>query len=119
LPLVPVDLAKGEQHSDAYRAINPRRVVPTLVLKDGTAIGRSWHSRPEVSSDSDALDDPSRQACKPFEPARRSKHRASAVLDGVRTVGAASDKPLEIALPGPPRSRCHPSKRVLARRVAD
>jgi glutathione S-transferase len=36
---VPVDLAKGEQHSDAYRAINPRRVVPTLVLEDGTAIG--------------------------------------------------------------------------------
>ena len=39
VPLVPVDLAKGEQHSDAYRAINPRRVVPTLVLEDGTAIG--------------------------------------------------------------------------------
>src|SRR5580700_10558367 len=38
IPLVPVDLAKGEQHSDAYRAINPRRVVPTLVLGDGTAI---------------------------------------------------------------------------------
>ena len=37
--LVPVDLGKGEQHSDAYRAINPRRVVPTLVLEDGTAIG--------------------------------------------------------------------------------
>jgi len=34
-----VDLGKGEQHSDAYRAINPRRVVPTLVLEDGTAIG--------------------------------------------------------------------------------
>src|SRR5258708_12274022 len=39
VPLVPVDLAKGEQHSDAYRAINPRRVVPTLVLQDGTALG--------------------------------------------------------------------------------
>src|ERR1700692_1676393 len=39
IPLAPVELAKGEQHSDAYRAINPRRVVPTLVLKDGTAIG--------------------------------------------------------------------------------
>src|SRR6202049_3458825 len=39
VPLVPVDLAKGEQHSDAYRAINPRRVMPTLVLQDGTAIG--------------------------------------------------------------------------------
>src|SRR6266481_5018987 len=39
IPLVPVDLGKGEQHSEAYRAINPRRVVPTLVLEDGTAIG--------------------------------------------------------------------------------
>src|ERR1700732_4666034 len=39
IPLAPVDLAKGEQHSDAYRAINSRRVVPTLVLEDGTAIG--------------------------------------------------------------------------------
>src|SRR6266849_1073686 len=39
IPVVPVDLAKGEQHSDAYRAINPRQVVPTLVLEDGTAIG--------------------------------------------------------------------------------
>jgi glutathione S-transferase len=39
IPLVPLDLGKGEQHSDAYRAINPRRVVPTLVLEDGTAIG--------------------------------------------------------------------------------
>ncbi|MFJ2363768.1 glutathione S-transferase family protein [Pseudomonas sp. NPDC087697] len=39
IPLVPVDLGQGEQHSEAYRAINPRRVVPTLVLEDGTAIG--------------------------------------------------------------------------------
>ncbi len=39
VPLVPIDLGQGEQHGDAYRAINPRRVVPTLVLKDGTAIG--------------------------------------------------------------------------------
>jgi glutathione S-transferase len=39
VPLIPVDLGAGEQHSDAYRAINPRRVVPTLVLADGTSIG--------------------------------------------------------------------------------
>jgi glutathione S-transferase len=39
IPLVPVDLGTGEQHSEAYRAINPRRVVPTLVTEDGTAIG--------------------------------------------------------------------------------
>jgi glutathione S-transferase len=38
VPLVTVDLGKSEQHSDAYHAINPRRVVPTLVLEDGTAI---------------------------------------------------------------------------------
>jgi len=39
VPFVVIDLGKGEQHSEAYRAINPRRVVPTLVLEDGTAIG--------------------------------------------------------------------------------
>src|SRR5258707_9298843 len=39
VPLVSVDLGAGEQHSEAYRAINPRRVVPTLVLGDGTTIG--------------------------------------------------------------------------------
>jgi glutathione S-transferase len=39
MPIVPVDLGAREQLSDAYAAINPRRVVPTLVLNDGTAIG--------------------------------------------------------------------------------
>lgn len=37
--IVPVDLGSKEQLSDAYAAINSRRVVPTLVLADGTAIG--------------------------------------------------------------------------------
>ena len=36
---VPVDLAAKEQASEAYVRINPRRVVPTLVIEDGTAIG--------------------------------------------------------------------------------
>jgi glutathione S-transferase len=39
VPLAAVDLGKGEQHAELYRTINPRRVVPTLVLADGTAIG--------------------------------------------------------------------------------
>ena len=39
MPMIPVDLAAREQFSDAYAAINPRQVVPTLVLGDGTAIG--------------------------------------------------------------------------------
>ena len=39
IELVPVDLGAKEQFSDAYQAINPRAVVPTLLLDDGTAIG--------------------------------------------------------------------------------
>src|SRR5258706_14841140 len=39
VPFVVIDLGGGEQHSGAYRAINPRRVVPTLLLEDGTVIG--------------------------------------------------------------------------------
>ena len=39
MPIVPVDLGAREQFSDAYAAINPRRVVPILVLDDGSAIG--------------------------------------------------------------------------------
>jgi glutathione S-transferase len=39
MPLVPVDLGAKEQFSDAYTRINPRRVVPTLVLEDCTVIG--------------------------------------------------------------------------------
>jgi glutathione S-transferase len=37
--LISVDLGAGEQHSEAYRAINPRCVVPALVLEGGTTIG--------------------------------------------------------------------------------
>jgi glutathione S-transferase len=39
LDIVAVDLGAKEQFSDAYKAINPRSVVPTLVLDDGTSIG--------------------------------------------------------------------------------
>ncbi|MGO4332919.1 glutathione S-transferase family protein [Cupriavidus sp. 2TAF22] len=39
--LVPVDLGTREQLSEAYRAINPRGVVPALVLDDGTVIGEA------------------------------------------------------------------------------
>jgi len=39
MPIVPVDLGAKEQFSEAYAVINPRRVVPTLMLDDGTAIG--------------------------------------------------------------------------------
>ena len=35
---VPVDLGAKEQFSEAYVKINPRRVVPALLLEDGTTI---------------------------------------------------------------------------------
>ena len=37
--MIPVDLGEKEQFSDAYIKINPRRVVPALMLEDGTVIG--------------------------------------------------------------------------------
>ena len=36
-----IDVLKGEQKSDAYRAINPLGVVPWLVTDDGQGIGES------------------------------------------------------------------------------
>jgi glutathione S-transferase len=39
IDLIPIDLGAKEQFSATYRAINPRVVVPTLVLDDNTAIG--------------------------------------------------------------------------------
>ncbi|MEK6347034.1 MAG: glutathione S-transferase [Burkholderia sp.] len=41
LELVPVDLGSRAQFSEDYRAINPRAVVPTLVLDDGTSLGEA------------------------------------------------------------------------------
>lgn len=41
VPMVPVDLAKGEHYSDAYRAKNPLARVPMLELDDGTILTES------------------------------------------------------------------------------
>ena len=38
---VPVHLVKGEQKSDAYRALNPLGLVPALELGDGTVLTQS------------------------------------------------------------------------------
>ena len=56
--LVAVDLGEGRQHSKSYRAINPRRVVPTLVPEDGPAIGEVlaiWRYLEEVYSDAASI----------------------------------------------------------------
>jgi glutathione S-transferase len=41
IPTVEVDLAGGEQLTDAFKAINPRCTVPVLVLEDGTTLSDS------------------------------------------------------------------------------
>lgn len=90
--LVPVDLGAREQLSDAYRAINPRGVVPTLVLDDGTVIG-------EASTIMRYLDDasapPSLYGTTPAEKAvvamwerRMEIEGFAAVMEGVRNAAA-------------------------------
>jgi maleylacetoacetate isomerase len=39
--LLPLDLVKGDQHSETYRALNPQASVPTLVTDDGTRLVQS------------------------------------------------------------------------------
>lgn len=41
VPLVPVDLGKGEHKSTEFTGLNPRQRVPLLVLDDGTAIAET------------------------------------------------------------------------------
>jgi len=38
---VPVDLLAGQQHQAAYRAVNPQRLTPALVLEDGEVLTQS------------------------------------------------------------------------------
>jgi glutathione S-transferase len=88
IPLVSVDLAKGEQHSDAYRAINPRRVVPTLVLEDGTAIGEVlaiWRYLEEVYPTPALLGStPKDKALVTMWERRAELEGFAAVMEGVR-----------------------------------
>lgn len=41
VPLVPIDLGKGEHRSPEFTGLNPRQRVPLLVLDDGTAIAET------------------------------------------------------------------------------
>src|ERR1700719_168656 len=88
IPLVAVDLGKGEQHSDAYRAINPRRVVPTLVLKDRTAIGEFlaiWRYLEEVYPTPPLLGStPKDEALVTMWERRAELEGFAAVMEGVR-----------------------------------
>jgi len=100
--LVPVDLAKGEQHSDAYRAINPRRLVPTLVLQDGTAIGEVlaiWRYLEEAYPTPPLLgSSPKDKALVAMWERRAELEGFAAVMEGVRN---ASERLKGRAIAGP------------------
>jgi glutathione S-transferase len=88
IPFAPIDLAKGEQHSEAYRAINPRRVVPTLVLEDGTAIGEVlaiWRYLEETYPERPLLGaSPKDKAIVTMWERRAELDGFAAVIEGVR-----------------------------------
>jgi glutathione S-transferase len=102
VPLVPVDLAKGEQHSDAYHAINARRVVPTLVLEDGTAIGEVlaiWRYLEEAYPTPPLLGStPKDKALVTMWERRAELEGFAAVMEGVRN---ASERLKGRAIAGP------------------
>jgi glutathione S-transferase len=102
MPMVPVDLGAREQFSDAYAAINARRVVPTLVLADGTAIGEV----PAVLRYlEDVYPDPPLYGTQPAEKAITTMWERQMELEGFAPVmeavrnGAASLKQRAIAGP--------------------
>jgi glutathione S-transferase len=92
VPLAAVDLGKGEQHAEAYRAINPRRVVPTLVLADGTAIGEVlaiWRYLDEACPDRPLLGTtPKDKALVTMWERRMELEGFAAVMETVRNAAA-------------------------------
>ena len=86
--IVPVDLASLAQFSDAYKAINARSQVPTLVLDDGTAIAEVpaiWRYLEEVFPDPPLLGKtPVDKALVTLWERRMELDGFLAVMEGVR-----------------------------------
>ena len=100
--MVAVDLGKGEQHSDAYRTINPRGVVPTLVLEDGSVIGEVlaiWRYLEEVFPTPRLLgSEPKDKALVTMWERRTELEGFTAVMESVRN---ASERLKHRAIAGP------------------
>jgi glutathione S-transferase len=88
MPMIPVDLGAKEQFSDAYAAVNPRRVVPTLVLGDGTSIGEVpaiWRYLEEANPSPPLLGgDPREKALIQMWERRMELEGFAAVMETVR-----------------------------------
>ena len=93
VPNKAMDLGAKEHFSDAYVAINPRRQVPTLVLRDGTAIGEVpaiWRYIEEAYPETPALlgTTPTTKALVTMWERRAELDGFSAVMEGVRNAAA-------------------------------
>ena len=90
--LVSIDLAKGEQRSDEYRMLNPRQMVPTLVLEDGTASGEVlaiWRYLEETHPTNPLLGTtPKSKALVTMWERRAELDGFAAVVEGVRNAAA-------------------------------
>ena len=93
--IIPVDLASRAQFSDAYKAINPRSQVPTLVLDDGTPIGEVlaiWRYLEEVYPEPPLLGrTPTGKALVTMWERRVELDGFCAVMEGVRNRAAGLD----------------------------
>jgi len=90
--LVPVDLGKGEHRSSEYRNINPRQMIPVLVLEDGTAIGEVpaiWRYLEETYPTGPLLGvTPTEKALVTMWERRAELEGFAAVMEGVRNAAA-------------------------------
>jgi len=91
--LVPVDLGAGEQRSDEYRKINPRQMVPALVLEDGTTIAEVpaiWRYLEEVYPAKPLLGvTPKGKALVCMWERRAELEGFAAVMEGVRNAAVS------------------------------
>ena len=99
---VQVDLGKGEQLSDTFRAINPDCTVPALKLEDGTIIA----SNAGIAAWAEAFKpDPALLGRTPAERGLVAHWNSKAELDGLLAVAEVlrngSPRMKDRALPGP------------------
>jgi len=97
-----VDLMQGGQFDPAYQAINPRCVVPSLVLDDGTVIGEAAAICRYLE---ELHPEPSLYGRTPLERARIAMWEQRTLNDGIGAIGEAfrnrASAFKDRALPGP------------------